>query len=101
MTVLKRSARQGEGDEGKGRGRKSKMKREGKRRGEIVLDEIKVGADLKPLSRVTKDMVGREQNGEEGGKPGAVLQQPVALENARHRHGVRVQLLLREDGDFG
>jgi hypothetical protein len=75
----------------------------GRRRGE-VLDMVEVSAHLEPLRGVAVDVVAIEEHGEHGRHAGAVLGQPVRLEDAQRRRHARVHGLLvlaAQDGELG
>lgn len=55
---------------------------------------VEVGAHLQPLGGVAVDVVAVEQHGERGGHTGAVLGEPVGLEDAQRRRHARVHGLL-------
>ena len=43
-----------------------------------------MGAELKPLGGITRNVIGSEQSSNNGRNPGAMLEQPIPLQNSRY-----------------
>ena len=78
---------------------KLKLKKEKKKAmaGEIVLELVKIGAELKPLSGIAGDAIGGEESSDDRRNSGAVLLQPISLQNSTttRSRGIRTRALIR------
>lgn len=66
---------------------------------ETVLEVLEVSADLKPLGGVPVHVVGAKERGDDGWNHGAVLLEPISLQNASEL--ARIIALLGPPGDDG
>lgn len=72
------------------------------KRKEGVLEIFEIVADLKPLSRIPRDVIGVEESGDDCWNPSAMLKEPISLQYASGRTRTRWSLLqgLSDYGDL-